>query len=325
MRVLIVGEHDTRELLAPGACIDAMERAFAAVARGEFVQPLRLVAWHPQKHGAIAAMPAYVEGSIGAKLITVFPENRAAGLESHQGLVALYDPRDGSLKAIVHAGAITAIRTAAVSALATKYLARTGARDLALLGSGVQADSHLAALLQVRPIRRVRVWSRTPGNAQAFAERAQSEHGIPVISVERVEDAVRDAEIVCTLTASREPIVAGSMLAAGTHVNAVGGGVPAFRELETSAVLAARVYVDSRSTALQESDDLRVPIAEGAFTPDAIAGELSEIVSGACPLHQNDGEITIFESVGMAIEDLAAAEHVYERAKERNAGTYVDF
>ncbi len=324
MRVMMLSESAVRQFLPMPDCIDAMEKVFYAASRGDIVQPLRLVAWQPDKHGAIAAMPAYADGSVGAKLITVFPQNRAHELESHQGLVALFEGQHGKLLAIAHAGAITAIRTAAVSGLATKLLAREDASDLALLGSGVQALEHLRAISCVRSLRRVRIWSRTLANAQKFA----ANHSTPALSItacERAEEAVRDADLICTVTAATDPVLRGAWLKPGAHVNAVGSSVPPFRELDTEAVTRSRIFVDMRDCALRESDDLLEPIREGAITESDIAGELSQMVRGACELRTSADETTLFKSVGMAIEDVAAVRLVYERALQSGAAAYVDF
>lgn len=316
--MLVLDEDAVGEALPMRECIDAMERAFASAARGAFVQPLRLITWQPDGRGGIASMPAYLDGVLGAKLITVFPQNRTAGLESHQGIVALHESQNGRLLAILHAGAITGIRTAAVSGLATRLLANPDAVELALLGSGVQAASHLRAMREVRAIRRARVWSRTPQNARVFAER-ETLPGLPVVACESVEEAVEGAHIVCTLTAATAPIVQRKYLAKGAHINSVGASVSGFRELDSSVVQEARVYVDMRDTALRESDDLR------ELPHDRVIGELSEMVTGTCSLRTNRDDLTLFKSVGMAIEDLAAAQFVYDRARERGLGVHVDF
>jgi ornithine cyclodeaminase len=316
--MLVLDERAVHDALPMRDCIDSMERAFKAVANGDFVQPLRLISWQPDGRGGIASMPGYLDGVLGAKLISVFPQNRTAGLDSHQGIVALHEPEHGRLLAIVHAGAITAIRTAAVSALATRLLANEDADDVTLLGSGTQAVTHLRAIREVRAIRRVRVWSRSFEHARAFAERETSD-AIPVMPCESVEKAVDSASIVCTLTAATAPILHAPWIARGAHLNSVGASVAGFRELDASVVQNARVYVDMRATALRESDDLR------DFPADRVAGELSEMVTGACPLRTDRNEITLFKSVGMAIEDLAAARLVYERATQQGLGRYVDF
>jgi ornithine cyclodeaminase len=316
--MLILDERNVHQALPMRECIDAMARAFEIVAQGAFVQPLRLIAWQPDGRGGMASMPGFLGGALGAKLISVFPENRSAGLDSHQGIVALHEPQHGRLLAIMHAGAITEIRTAAVSGLATRLLAKENAADVALLGSGTQAVSHLRAMCEVRPVRRVRVWSRTPANARSFAERETSDE-LPVMPCDSVEKAVEGAEIICTLTAARAPILHAPWIAAGAHINSVGASVRGFRELDAAVVRDARVYVDMRAAALEESDDLR------ELSRDRVVGELSEMVTGACPLRRSPDEVTLFKSVGMAIEDLAAAQLIYERATANHLGTNVDF
>lgn len=324
MRVLMLGDSLIRQLLPVSDCVAAMEQAFSAVSRGEFVQPQRIIAWQPDGRGAVAAMPAYLDGVVGAKLITVFPQNRTEHMESHQGLIALHESKNGRLLALAHAGAITAIRTAAVSALATKLLANEDAHDLAILGSGLQAEEHLGAIAAVRDLKRVRVWSRTEHHAKQFAERHSTE-ALPVSDCVNAQEAVDGADIVCTVTAATAPILLGEWLAPGSHINAVGSSVPPFRELDTRAVTRARVYVDMRDCVLRESDDLLVPIREGAIAQNDIIGDLAQMVSLQCELRTARDQITLFKSVGMAIEDLAAVRFVYERAVQSGLGESIAF
>lgn len=325
MSVLVLNEREVRGLLSMPECIRVMRGAFASLRDGALQAP-RLPVWQPDGRGCVAAMPAYVSDppAIGAKVITVFPQNRAAGLESHQGVVALYDAQTGALLSLMHAGAITEIRTAAVSAVATDLLAPRDASTLALLGSGVQAHSHLEAMLCVRDIREVRVWSRTPEHAHEFAGVAGASHPVEIAAAESARDAVADCGIVCTLTPAREPILAGAWLRRGAHLNAVGASVPGFRELDAETVAAARLFVELRDVALREADDVRVPIANGVFGEDHIAGDLGELVRGEVPARTRQDQTTVFESVGMAIEDVAAARFIYAAAVERGAGTPVD-
>lgn len=324
MRVLMLGESVIRQLLPVSDCVAAMERAFVAASRGDFVQPLRIVAWQPDRRGAVAAMPAYLDGVLGAKLITVFPQNRAEQLESHQGLIALHESKNGRLLAIAHAGAITAIRTAAVSALATKLLANEDAGTLAIIGSGLQAEEHVAAISAVRDLKRVRVWSRTAHHAKHFSDR-HSSAALSVIACDTAQEAVHGADIVCTVTAATQPVLLGEWLAPGAHINAVGSSVPPFRELDTVAVTRSRVYVDMRDCVLRESDDLLVPIREGALAESDIIGDLGQMVCGECELRTSREQITLFKSVGMAIEDLAAVRFVYERAMQSGLGESITF
>lgn len=308
-------------------CIEVMRDAFSHLDTAGFVQPVRLVAWQPDRRGAIAAMPAWMAApeSLGAKLISVFPQNRQIGLDSHQGLVVLYDTHDGRLQAILHAGAITAIRTAAVSGLATSLLAKPDASSLAIIGSGVQAHTHLRAMLEVRAVERVRVWSRNAEHARGFATQHTRDLGIPVEAVATPREAVHEANLVCTVSASREPIVRGEWLRDGAHVNAAGAAVPGFRELDDACIERARLYVDNLKSAFAEADEIRVPIAQGRIDESHVLGTLAQLTAGACAGRVRAEDVTVFKSVGMAVEDLAAAHYVYERAGSGGRGTEVEF
>ena len=304
-------------LLPMRECIGAMERAFRALAAGQTVQPLRLVVRLPDGSGALYCMPALLghgeDGALAVKLITLFPGNARTDRETHQGVIVLFDASHGGVRALIDGASVTAIRTAAVSGLATRLLARPDASVLAMLGAGVQAGSHLEAMLAVRPIRQLRVWSRTARHAREFAEAAFERHGVDVATEASPESAVRDAHIVCTVTAAADPVVRGEWVAPGTHINAVGASTAGTRELDTALVLRSRVFVDSRTSALAEAGDLLIPIAEGALTDGHIRGELAELVSGRVAGRTNEEEITIFESLGLAIEDAAAALYIHEK------------
>ena len=326
MKVLIINQSEVRQLLPMAECIDVMADALKALARGEAILPLRPVLWLPEKVGAFALMPGYL-GSIqamGLKAVSVFPGNHGTEYDSHIGAVLLYETVHGQLLAIVDASAITAIRTAAVSGLATRLLAREDAGELALLGSGVQAKAHLAAMLAVRPIRRVRVWSRNGEHSQYFAERASRRHDIRVDPMTTVQDAVDGADIICTTTAATEPILRGEWIALGAHVNAVGSSVPFARELDTAAVVGSRLYVDRRESTINEAGDFLFPKQEGAIGDDHIVGELGELLLGTVEGRRSPDEVTLFKSLGLAIEDLAAAHHVYQKALEVGMGVAVE-
>jgi ornithine cyclodeaminase len=327
MELIVLGERDVHELLPIADCIEVMESAFRTVASGGFAQPQRLIAWLPDRRGAIGTMPAFLTGpdAVGAKVITVFPGNRAKGLDSHQGSVLLHETKTGRPLAIAHAGAVTAIRTAAVSALATRILSSASATRLALLGSGTQARTHLEAIRAVREISHVKVWSRTPEHARNFARAESLRHGIPVEASNSPREAVRDSQIICTLTAATAPVLEGAWLEPGMHVNAVGSSVPPFRELDTETVKRARVFVDNRDCVLNEADDLRSPIAEGAITESHIRADLAQLAAGLAPGRASPLEITLFKSVGMAIEDVAAARELYRRAITQGRGTRVEY
>ncbi|MDX1503454.1 MAG: ornithine cyclodeaminase family protein [Thermoanaerobaculia bacterium] len=320
--VLLIGQVEVRRLLPMGRCIDLMGEALAALGRGDGLNPLRSALPTPDGSGLLCVMPGYLGAPpvVGIKVITIFEGNHAAGLDSHQGWVLLFDAGDGRPVAAVDAGEITAIRTAAVSGLATRLLARPDASSLALLGSGVQARTHLEAMLAVRPIERIRVWSRTRSHAEALAAGHQEAGGEPVEVVDTPRAAVEDADLVCTTTASPEPIVEGGWLAPGCHLNDVGSSVANERELDTEAVRRSRLFVDRRESTLNEAGDFLIPRAEGAVDDGHIVGELGEILLGECEGRRSAEEITLFKSLGLAVEDLAAAHHVYREASRLGAG-----
>ncbi len=326
MKVLIVNQTEVARLLPMGECVAAMEEALKGLARGEALLPLRQVVMLPGNQGALAAMPAYSETlkATGVKVITVFPGNRGTEYDSHQGAVLLFEAGHGSLKAIVDASEVTAIRTAAVSGVATRLLARPEAADLAILGSGVQARTHLEAMLIVRPPKRIRVWSPTPDHAKAFAERESKRLGVEIEPMGSARGAVKDADIVCTVTSSREPVLKGDWLAPGAHINAVGASVKTARELDTAAVKKASLFVDRRESALNEAGDFLIPKAERVIGDDHIRGEIGEVLLDRVPGRTLPEEITLFKSLGLAVEDLAAVHLIYSKAVEYNVGLWVE-
>src|SRR5207249_2264194 len=294
MQVLIVNQTEVPRLLPMRACMEAMAEALRSVSRGESVLPLRQVIMLPDKAGAFGSMPAYLGSppAIGLKCITVFPGNHGTDLDSHQGAVLLFETKRGSLLAVMDASSITAIRTAAVSGVATRLLARADAGDLALLGTGVQALTHLEAMAHARRLRRVRAWSRSPDHVRAFAQRAARSLGLAVQAAASAREAVEGADLVCTVTSSREPVLKGEWLAPGAHVNAVGASLASARELDTPAVARARFFVDRRESALHEAGDFLIPRAEGAVDDGHIRGELGDLLLGRVPGRQAESEVT---------------------------------
>jgi ornithine cyclodeaminase/alanine dehydrogenase-like protein (mu-crystallin family) len=294
--VLILDEAAVRKLLHMPALIPAMERAMRALSAGEVVQPMRVMMPVAEHGGFLGTMPAYAGGQLGAKLVTFFPDNQ--GVPTHHALVLLFRPATGEPLVVMDGRLITEMRTGAVSAVATRALARPDAAVLAILGSGVQARSHLEALRLVREFREVRVWS--PRNAGAFAQR------FGVRLARSAEDAVRGADVVVVATTSRTPVLSGGWLSPGVHINAVGAPRPGWRELDDDVLRRSKLYVESREAASRESGDV---IAAGA-----IFAELGEVIGGARPGRQSADEITLFKSVGVAVEDIASAELVYREA-----------
>jgi len=289
-------EAAVRDVLRMEDVIEAMEKALAAFSSGRAVQPLRTVIPVDEHGGFLFVMPAYTGTALGAKLVTLYPGN--VDLPTHNATILLFDPQSGAPLASLDGRLITETRTAAVSAVATRQLARADAGVLAILGAGVQAASHLEALRLVRELREVRVWSPTRG--AAFAR----EHGLT--AADSAEDAVRGADIVVTVTTSRTPVLRGEWLAPGTHINAVGAPRPDWRELDDGVLNGATIYVDSRAAAETESGDVRAALAAGR----SIAAEIGEVVAGSARGRSSHEEITLFKSLGMAVEDVATAELV---------------
>lgn len=323
MHTLILSHIDVVRLLPMATCIDLMADALAAASRGEALLPLRQVLRLPDTPNAFALMPAMLGSSLGAKVITVFPGNDATPFESHIGVVLYFETTNGQLRAIIDASSITAIRTAAVSGLATQLLARDDAGDLALLGGGVQALTHLEAMACVRQLRRVRVWSRSAPRRAEFQRLAKARLGIDVEISLTPRDTVYGADIVCTVTASREPVLQGDWLAPGAHVNAVGASMAHARELDSAAVRRAHLYVDRRQSAINEAGDFLIPRSEGLIGDDHIRGEIGELIGGQAIGRTAPDQITLFKSLGLAVEDVACAAYLYTRALSEGAGTRV--
>ena len=327
METVVVSAQEVEELLPIDECIDLMAGTLKTLGRGEGINPLRTGMLLPDNVGLLGLMPSYLADppAVGIKVVTVFPGNHGTEFDSHQGAVLLFEMENGSLLAVIDASSITAIRTAATSGLATRLLAREDAGDLALLGTGVQGRTHLEAMLAVRPMRRVRAWSPTPERLKRFADEQSSKHGIEVEAAASAEDAVRGADIICTVSSAKEPILLGAWIEAGAHINAAGSSVKFTRELDTAAVVKSRLFVDRRESTLNEAGDFLFPKQEGAIDDDHIVGEIGEILLGDCAGRQSDDEITLFKSLGLGVEDLASAHHIYKKAVERGIGVRAEF
>jgi ornithine cyclodeaminase/alanine dehydrogenase-like protein (mu-crystallin family) len=322
MAVLVLNQEEVERLLDMEGCIEAMAGALASLARGEVHVPLRFVVKPEDEPSLIGLMPAHRAGEsplYSLKTVCVFPDNPQRGLDAHQGTVTLFDGETGEVRALMNASAITAIRTAAVSAVATRLLAREDARDLGVLGSGVQARSHLEALRLVRDFDRVRIYSPTAAHAQALADEAGAE------VAGSAEEAVRGADVVVTATSSVEPVLQRAWLKDGAHVNVVGGRPPQMRELDAATIADSAFYVDRRESAENEAFDYRDALESGAIASGHIRGEIGEVLIGAAPGRGSPDDVTVFRSLGLAVEDLAAAEYVVRRAREAGVGTEVAF
>jgi len=312
---LLLTEADVRALLTMPDLIACMENALAAFSAGNVVQPVRTVLDLADRHAFFGVMPAYMPSipAMGAKLVTVYHSYRERGLPSHLGTILLFDPETGALDAILDGRYITEARTAAVSAVSTKKLARDDAHTLAILGSGVQARSHFEALKHVRHFTEVRAWSPTAANLKAFALETGA---VPTSSAEA---AVRGADVIALTTSSPTPVLDDAWVKSGAHVISVGASRPTQRELDPALVARGRLFVDSRASALKESGDIVMGIAEGRFTAEHIIGELGEPATARASLD----EITIFKSLGLAVEDVAAAHLALKRARQQSKGAAV--
>lgn len=324
--MLMIDQDAVAVLLPMEECIEAVAGAVAVLARGEAVQPLRSVMWLPDRSGAIGSMPAYLgePGILGTKVVSVFPGNEGTDFDSHQGMVVLFDPVSGIPRAIIDATEITALRTAAMSGVATDLLARPDATRLAILGSGTQARTHLEAVAAVRDLTQVKVWSRTRAHAERFVREHRGHMTAEVEASDTVRESVMSADIVCTTTSAATPILEGGWLAPGTHVNAVGSSVPHTRELDGEAVRRSSLFVDRRESTLSEAGDVLLAMEEGIVGADHIVAEIGDVVVGRHPGRTSEEEVTLFESTGLAVEDLAAADHVYRRALVAGLGTRVE-
>jgi ornithine cyclodeaminase/alanine dehydrogenase-like protein (mu-crystallin family) len=328
VKILVLNTQKIKELLPMADCIELMADALSALARGEVYQPLRTIIRPPETRGLLGLMPAYragENGAFGLKAICVFPENPAKGKDAHQGTVTLFSRETGELLALMNASEITAIRTAAVSAVATRLLARDDAHELALIGAGVQARTHLAALSSVRSIKRARVACRNIEHAQQLAREMQAKFSFPIEPVQTNEEAVRDADVIVTATSSLDPVIKKDWISPGAHVNAIGTHSPTSREIDSATMAVARIFTDRRESALNESGDYLLAAKEGLVTPESILGEIGELLIGAKRGRASASEITLFKSLGLAIEDVACADYLYRKAQAQNAGTWVDF
>jgi alanine dehydrogenase len=361
---LVLSAEDVRRVLPVRECIDVMREAFVALAEGRATVPVRTALGVGDRDQRLLLMPAVMRAAaadatmtgpstptvagtttatanaeasesapawFGAKVLSVVPGNAAKGRDSHQGVIVLFEGEYGSVVAMIEAGAVTAIRTAAVSAVATQALARADASCLGLIGSGVQAASHLAAMAAVRPLREVRVWSPDRERCAAFVKRATDEFGvnaetgarIAISAVARPRDAVAEADIICAVSAATTPVIESSWIRAGTHINAVGTHRPHERELDSATIQRARVFVDYLPSAMEEAGDILIPLTEKAIERAHVLGDLTSLVTNRVPGRIEPKDVTIFKSVGLAIEDLAAASHAYRRALASGVGTRV--
>lgn len=324
---LVLNRGDVEAVLSMRGAIDVLERAFRELAEGKATVPTRLGLSIAEANGVFLAMPAYLtaSGALGMKLVTSYPDNPGKyQLPTIQATVLYYDHHTGRPLALMEGAHITAVRTGAASGLATRYLARETSRVVGVIGSGVQAETQLEAVCCVRPVSKAKVYSPTPARAASFAAKMAGRLDIEVRAVDEARDAVEACDIVIAATSAKDPVVRGEWIDAGTHINGVGSHTPDARELDSDAVRKAKVVVDSLAAALQEAGDLLLPMAEGVITKEHIYAELGELVAGSKRGRTGQQEVTFFKSVGLAVEDVAVAQLVYERARSLGIGRDLD-
>ncbi len=319
----LLTEAQVQSLLPMGDLISAMEAAVARFSAGEVLQPVRTVLTVGPTKAYFGVMPAFIPqpASLGAKLVTVFAGNAAKQLPSHLATIILLDPDTGALQALMDGRYITEARTAAVSAVSARFLATRDASTLAIIGSGVQARSHLEAFAEVRALKDVRIWSPRAQSRDRFVEEMSGHVPVSIRAAATAEDAVRGADLVVLVTSSPTPVIEDAWVGPGTHVVSVGACRPDQREMAPALVARARLFVDSRAAALVESGDVVMGIAEGRFTDAHVLGEIGAVVLGRAQGRTGDRDVTIFKSLGMAVEDVVAADLVFRRAVESGAGT----
>jgi ornithine cyclodeaminase/alanine dehydrogenase-like protein (mu-crystallin family) len=327
MEIRVLRGAEVRQLLPMAECIDLMQRTMVAVSEGRVVLPLRSILRMPGERGMMGMMPGYLADPecFGIKLVSLIPRNKPPAHSSHLGVVLLFEAEHGQPVALLDAAEITAIRTAAASGLATRLLARPEAGDLALLGAGEQAGSHLEAMLSVRSLRRIRVWARDRDKARIFADAQGAKHRIVVETSPTVREAIAGADIICTTTKARDPILQGDWLTPGVHMNLVGSSIAAAAEIDTQAVVKSRFFVDRRESTVNEGGEYLRALKAGAITAEHILGEIGEVANGCKQGRRSPLDLTIYKSLGIAPQDLASAHHVLEKARAAGVGQIIDF
>jgi ornithine cyclodeaminase/alanine dehydrogenase-like protein (mu-crystallin family) len=327
MEIRVLRGADVRKLLPMAECVELMHRTMIAVSERRVVLPLRSILVMPADRGMMGMMPGYLADPecFGVKLVSLNPRNKPPQYSSHLGLVLLFEPEHGRPVALLDAAEITAIRTAAASGLATRLLARPEAGDLALLGAGEQARSHLESMLTVRTLRRVRLWARDRDKARRFADAEGAKHGIAIETSATVRDAIAGADIICTTTKARDPILLGEWLTPGVHLNVVGSSIAAAAEIDTAAVVKARFFVDCRDSTVNEGGEYLRALKAGAITPAHILGEIGEVANGSMIGRHSPLDVTLYKSLGIAPQDLASAHYVWRKASAAAVGQIIDF
>lgn len=326
MELRVIDPQQVIDLLPMSECIEVVDAAMRSASSGGAVMPLRDKMTLPDG-GLLGWMPGHMSDPdvFGVKLVGVFPKNFALGMHSHHGVVVLFETVHGRPFAVVDASEITAIRTAAASAMATRLLARDDAVALAIMGYGAQGRQHLESMLCVRDFTDVRVWGRHVEKSRAFAAEMGPRFDVQIQAVPDAREAVRGADVICTVTASPDPILLGDWLEPGQHINAVGTSFPGIRELDTEAVVRSCMYVDLKEGAIAQAGEFQMARDEGAIEEDHILGEIGEVALGRVPGRRSPSDITLYKSLGLVVQDLASAYRVYENATRQGVGVTAQF
>jgi len=324
--VLLLSRKDVESVLTMKDTIEAVEKAFREHALGTVNLPLRPTIRVEKHKGSVLFMPAYIGemGALGMKVVSIYPDNPSKyNMPTLLAVVSLNDPKTGIPLAIMDGAFLTAMRTGAASGVATKYLARKDAKQVGIIGTGVQGKTQIAAVCEVRSIQKVKAYDIAADRCKSFCEGIAEELKVQAVPVGSSEKAVRESEIVITASTSKTPVVNGNWLEEGTHINGIGSHSPDTRELDETVIKRAKVIVDSREAALKEAGDLMIPISQGIITPDHIFAELGEVIIGRKKGRENEDEITLFKSQGLAIQDVSTAAKVYEIATKKGIGKAV--
>jgi ornithine cyclodeaminase len=325
MNIRLLNASAVRTLLPMSRCIELMRTAMSLVAKNQAIQPIRQAVFHPDRRGLMSMMPGYTADPewLGIKVISVFPGNFGSEIGSHQGVVLLFETKHGSPVALLDGREITAIRTAAATAVATGALARRDVKTLAIFGYGEQAHTHLEAIPEVRRFERVVVWGRDFAKAKAFAAAAHA--AVPVTAVASAEEAAVQADVLCTTTAAAEPYFKADWLRPGQHLNVVGSSVPTTSEIDVDTVARCRLFVDFKDSALALAGDFKRAKEAGRVTDAHIQGSIGDVLTGQVAGRTSDQDVTLFKSLGMVAEDLVSADWIFREAERRGIGQTVEW
>lgn len=326
MEITILNHEEVRQMLSLTECVEVLEKAFSLAGKGRCLTPPRTPLLISEKKN-FGSMAAYVEGlnTVGIKVNTVFSGNSGSRFHIHQGAILVFETENGQLEGLVEAAAVTNIRTAAASALATKLLTEGRPHHLVIIGAGTQGAQHLKAMAAVRPISGVSVWDIDPARAEAMAEWARRECGLEAKVAATVAEAAGSGDLICISTPAASPVLLGEWVRPGTHINSVGFSGPEGRELDNELIKKSRLYVDWLETILRDCGDIVLPLNEGVISREDIVGDFGDMLSGAAPLRQSPDEITLFKATGVAIEDLACADYLLKKARREKRGGRLDF